>query len=227
MIAGSSKPVPIEMKTRLCQVVLENRISSIERLSQLTGMDEEEAKTALEELVSEGSLAGKFSDDGSRFFLSDIKVSDAPILGPADTGPEIVVKDTKVSKMVALSGFILMIGSSILRGITIMGESMEKVNKADAVLFLQDAKIKVGNKKLVGLGMVQFKRIRMTLLKQRNGPIGDPCHISMNTMTENGRSIFNFQMEDAKEIDNEDVKLSKEQGGFDGDVAMGGNSFMY
>ena len=127
MIVGSSNEIPIEMKTRLCQVVLENRISSIERLSQLTGMEEEEARSAIQELVSEGSLEGKFSDDGSRFFLSDVKVSDAPTLGPADTGPEIVIKDTRVSKTVALSGFILIIAGYILRGFTLLGQSMENV----------------------------------------------------------------------------------------------------
>ena len=127
MIVGSSNEIPIEMKTRLCQVVLENRISSIERLSQLTGMEEEEARSAIQELVSEGSLEGKFSDDGSRFFLSDVKVSDAPTLGPADTGPEIVIKDTRVSKTVALSGFIFIIAGYILRGFTLLGQSMENV----------------------------------------------------------------------------------------------------
>jgi hypothetical protein len=127
MITESSKPIPVEMKTRLCQVVLEDRISSIQKLSQLTGMDEEEARTALQMLVAEGALTGKFSADGSRFFLSDVKVSDAPTLGPADTGPEIVVKDTRISKTVALSGFILMVAGYVLRGFTIMGESMDNI----------------------------------------------------------------------------------------------------
>ena len=127
MIVGSSNQIPIEMKTRLCQVVLENRISSLERLSQLTGVEQDEARSAIQELVSEGSLQGKFSDDGSRFFLSEVKVSDAPTLGPADTGPEIVVKDTRVSKTVALSGFILIIAGYILRGFTILGQTMENI----------------------------------------------------------------------------------------------------
>ncbi|MFW9769255.1 MAG: hypothetical protein ACFFF9_11965 [Candidatus Thorarchaeota archaeon] len=127
MIIESSKQIPAEMKTRLSRVVLEDKISSIETISQLTGMEEEEARIALQELVSEGSLEGKFSDDGSRFYLSDVKVSDAPIMAPADTGPEIIVKDTKASKTVALAGFILIIAGYILRGFTIMGESMQNI----------------------------------------------------------------------------------------------------
>lgn len=122
---SSSSPSLIELKTRLCQIVLDNRISSIEKLSKLAGAEEEEAITALQELVSEGSLAGKFTDDGSRFFLSDVKVSDAPILETADVGYEIEVKDSKVSKMVMLSGMILMATGFILRGLTAFSQIVE------------------------------------------------------------------------------------------------------
>ena len=125
MIIERSLTSPIELRTRLCQVVLDNRISSIERLSELTGIEEEEARNALQDLVSEGSLAWKFTEDGTRFFLSDVKVSDAPILAPADTGPEIIIKESKVPKTVVITGIILIAIGLILRGITILGEIMQ------------------------------------------------------------------------------------------------------
>ncbi|MHA2025117.1 MAG: hypothetical protein ACW98U_04365 [Candidatus Thorarchaeota archaeon] len=136
MIIERSSTSPIELRTRLCQVVLDNRISSIERLSELTGMEEDEARIALQELVSEGSLAGKFTEDGTRFFLSDVKVSDAPILGPADTGPDIVIKESKVPKTVVITGIILTVIGLILRGITILGEFMEVAGGAVFVVGL-------------------------------------------------------------------------------------------
>jgi hypothetical protein len=142
MIIEHSSSSPIELKSRLCQVVLENKISSIEKLSVLTGMEEEEARIVLQELVSEGSLSGKFTEDGLRFFLSDVKVSEAPIHAPADIEPEIEVKDTRVPKIVVLSGIILMAVGYILRGITTMGDIME--NAGGAVFLVGLAVLLVG-----------------------------------------------------------------------------------
>ena len=106
MIIDHSSSNPVELKTRLWQIVLESKISSIEKLSDITGAEEEEARLALEELVSEGSLTGSFTEDGSRFFLSDVKTSDAPIIRPVDLAPETEVKDSKISKTVFISGII-------------------------------------------------------------------------------------------------------------------------
>ena len=103
--------------------------------------------------------------------------------------------------------------------LTQVGESMEKVNKADAILFLQEAKIKEGHKEVKGKKEF-FKRIKMTLLKQRNGPTGDSCHIGMPTRCEDGTNIFNFRMEDVVEIDNEEIKISKNADAFAGDFGM-------
>ena len=142
MIIEHSSSSPIELRTRLCQVVLDNRISSIEKLSELTGMEEEEARIALQELVSEGSLVGKFTEDGTRFFLSDVKVSEAPILAPADVGYEIETKSSKVPKMVVLSGMILIAIGFVLRGLTAFSQILE--NAGGAVIMIGLATLMVG-----------------------------------------------------------------------------------
>lgn len=149
MIIEHSSSNPVELKTRLCQIVLENKISSIETLSEITGTEEEDARVALYELVSEGSLNGSFTEDGSRFFLSDIKVSDAPIIGPVDLGPEIEVQDSKLSKTVVISGIIMMAVGYLLRGLVAMGEII--VNSG-SVLFM------IGLAVLVG-GWMMFSKI--------------------------------------------------------------------
>ncbi len=149
MIIEHSSSNPVELKTRLCQIVLDNKISSIETLSEITGTEEEEARLALHELVSEGSLSGSFTEDGSRFFLSDIKVSDAPIIGLVDLEPEIEVQDSKLSKTVVISGIVMMAVGYLLRGLVAMGEII--VNSG-SVLFM------IGLAVLVG-GWMMFSKI--------------------------------------------------------------------
>ncbi|MFX1484771.1 MAG: hypothetical protein ACFFCP_16460 [Promethearchaeota archaeon] len=127
MIIDHSSSNPIELKTRLCQIIIESKISSIEKLSNLAGAEEDEAIQALQELISEGSLNGKFTEDGKRFFLSDIKVSSAPVIGPADPGLEIEVKDTKLAKSVFISGLVLMASGYIIRGLTGISELIQSV----------------------------------------------------------------------------------------------------
>jgi hypothetical protein len=142
MIVERASSTPLDLKTRLCQVVVENKISSIEKLSELTGFEEEDTRQALQDLVSEGSLAGSFTEDGSRFFLSDVKVSDAPILAPADVGPEIQVIDTKVPKTVVITGIILLVAGFVIRGLTVLGEIAE--NGGAAVIMVGMAVLIVG-----------------------------------------------------------------------------------
>ena len=74
--------------------------------------------------------------------------------------------------------------------LTQMGESMEKVNKSDFVLFLQDGKTKTFD-----VEGVTYKQIRMTVLKQRNGRTGDTTSVAMASLR-GSRSIFNFRMEE-------------------------------
>ena len=148
MIIEHSSSNPVELKTRLCQIVLENKISSIEKLSEIAET-EEEARLTLQELVSEGFLNGTFTEDGSRFFLSDVKVSEAPTLGPVDLGPEIEVKDSRLSKTVLISGIGMMAVGQLLRGLAAMGEII--VNSGSAVFM-------IGLAVLIG-GWMMFSRI--------------------------------------------------------------------
>lgn len=72
--------------------------------------------------------------------------------------------------------------------LTQMGESMEKVNKSDFVLFLQEA-----NPKTYDADGVTYRQLRMTVLKQRNGKTGDTVRVSMQS-TRGSLSLFNFRI---------------------------------
>ncbi len=86
--------------------------------------------------------------------------------------------------------------------LTQMGESMEKVNKSDFVLFLQDPPTASKNYS-DNNSKILYKQIRMTVLKQRNGKIGDSTNVLM-VSTVGGRNVFNFRI-----IEHDNVKQTK------------------
>ena len=92
-----------DLKTRLYDTVAVGKVSSLEMISNLTELDEELVREAIEELVNEGSLEGTFTADGKRFFLSDVKTSDAPVAATHDAGLEIKKVDTKNAKYVGIT----------------------------------------------------------------------------------------------------------------------------
>ena len=79
MIIDKSSSELIDLKTRLYQIVAENKISSLDMMSDIIGTDEELVRSVLEELVDEGALEGSFTPDGQRFFLTEVTVSTAPL----------------------------------------------------------------------------------------------------------------------------------------------------
>jgi len=78
--------------------------------------------------------------------------------------------------------------------VTSMGESMKKVDHSDFVLFLQTAE---KEKDVISLSDIptEIKKIRMTLLKNRNGKTGDVNYLMMKSKTSSGIDLFNYRIE--------------------------------
>jgi hypothetical protein len=114
-----------DVKTRLYETVKVAKVSSLEMISNLTGIEEELVREAIEELVNEGSLNGSFTEDGSRFFLSDVKTSEAPVAVVHDAGLEIERADTKTAKIVGISGLAMLIAGQILRSLVAIHPGMD------------------------------------------------------------------------------------------------------
>ncbi len=119
-----------DIESTLYDTVVLRRISSLEMISNLTGIDEEIVYDTIESLVEIGSLEGSFTDDKKRFFLSDVKTSDAPILDTHDAGLEIKSVDTKSAKAVALLGVVMLILGQILRSLVAIHTGMESAGTA-------------------------------------------------------------------------------------------------
>ena len=119
-----------DLKTRLYETVAIGKVSSLEMISNLTGLDEELVREAIEDLVNEGSLSGSFTEDGSRFFLSDAKTSDAPVAFVHDAGLELKRVDTKNAKIVGIAGVAMLIFGQILRSLIAIHPGMDNAGTA-------------------------------------------------------------------------------------------------
>ncbi len=108
----------------------ENKISSLDMMSDMVGTDEELIRASLEELVNEGNLEGSFTPDGQRFFLSEVSVSTAPVAETKDNGYVIEEADTRNGRYVLISGIVMLIAGSIIRGLITITEVLETVGSA-------------------------------------------------------------------------------------------------
>ena len=106
-----------DSRERLHEIVAVGKISSIDMICKQSGIDEDSVREILTELIEDGSLNGDFSDDESRVFLSDAKVSDAPVLFKNDE-PEIEEVNTSSAKIVGLIGLITLILGWVFQGLT-------------------------------------------------------------------------------------------------------------
>lgn len=130
MIVDKSLSEPVDLKSKLYQLVSEHKMSSLDMIGDMIGAEEEDVRSLLEELVSEGNLNGSFTDDGQRFFLSDVTVSSAPVADTKDTGFAIKEGDSRNGKLVLISGFVMLVAGYIVRGLISFGEMMEAIGSA-------------------------------------------------------------------------------------------------
>ena len=116
----------VDLKAQVYQVVAEHKISSLHKIAQMVGSSEDLTREAIGDLMAEGSLHGSMTEDGNRFFLSDVKVSDAPVAIKHEEY-EIAQPDTRLGKTVFVSGIATMITGFILRGLLTINPVLEHV----------------------------------------------------------------------------------------------------
>jgi len=125
-----------DFESTIYDTIMLEKISSLEMISNLTAIDAELVFDTIESLVESGSLEGSFTDDKKRFFLSDVKTSDAPILDTHDAGLEMKSADTRSAKAVALLGVVMLVLGQILRGLVAVHTGMESAGTAIFLLGL-------------------------------------------------------------------------------------------
>lgn len=130
MIIDKSSFDLVDLKSRIYHIIMNEKISSLRMISRMSGTDEVKARSILDELVGEGTLEGAFTEDGQRFFLSDIKVSSAPISPTQDEGFSIKKVDTKLGNVVLISGVVMMFAGYVARGLVTISTMMESIGSA-------------------------------------------------------------------------------------------------
>ncbi len=116
----------------LAKLILEESISAIAVLSERTGLKTDEVVEMIAELKSKGRLNGSLTEDGSRFFKSTVKVSDARVIPREEKLPEFLSYNTKPGKVTAIVGLLILVSGAV---ITVLASDIEEQNFA-AVLIL-------------------------------------------------------------------------------------------
>ena len=106
---------PQDTRMGLTRLVAEQNMSSVTMISEHLGIDEDTARVYIQELVETGKLKGYITEDGSRFFKSDVHLTSAPIVAAHEEWiPE--THDTKIGKIVFVAGIALVvIGQAVPR----------------------------------------------------------------------------------------------------------------
>jgi hypothetical protein len=103
-----------DKKEKLVSLIMNHNVSAIAILSEKLELDQDAVIELINELVSENGLHGIISEDGVRFYRSDAKVSDAPVIHREDKMPEFLSYDTRPGKVIAIIGFIVLIGAGLV-----------------------------------------------------------------------------------------------------------------
>jgi len=101
-----------DKKEILLDYVLKHNVSAIVTLSEKAKLRTEEVTDLLGELVAEGRLHGSFSEEGTRFYRSDAKVSEAPIIHREDKEPEFLRYNTRPGYLTAIIGGLILVGGT-------------------------------------------------------------------------------------------------------------------
>jgi len=97
-----------EKKEPLVKLIVDLNISAIVTMSEKLDVAPEEIIKLIDELISEGRIYGTITEDGKRFFKSDAKVSDAPVIERSQTMPEFLSYNTRPGYVIAIIGAIIL-----------------------------------------------------------------------------------------------------------------------
>lgn len=103
-----------QAKRDLVTLVNEKHISAVQIMANRLGIEEDEVRNLLTQLIEEGLLNGHITEDGSRFYRSNMKVEITPESVEEEYVPEFMKYNTKPGKLVAYVGFMVMVFGGII-----------------------------------------------------------------------------------------------------------------
>jgi len=117
----------------LTKLILQENISAIVVLGERTGLKTDDVVDMINELVSKGRLNGTLTEDGSRFFKSTVKVSDARVIPREEKLPAFLSYNTKPGKVTAIVGLLILASGGI---VTILATDLVEQNFAVLLILI-------------------------------------------------------------------------------------------
>ncbi len=104
------------MKEQLKSLIIEKNVSSLAILSQQLGVDVVTIREMILTMVAEGTLQGRMSEDGSRFFRNDIRRPSpaVPSKGVEDVLPAFMRYNVRPGCIIAVFGLAIIIIALII-----------------------------------------------------------------------------------------------------------------
>lgn len=105
-------------------------ISSIQSIASAVEMDEDAVVRNIENLIQAGSLNGYLTDDKTRFFKSDVRLSDAPSIRSHSEGLIFEHPDTRSNRYAMLGGVLSIIGGLVVRAVIPLNEMIQSIGSS-------------------------------------------------------------------------------------------------
>lgn len=103
-----------QAKEDLVTLVNEKHISAVQIMANRLGIEEDEVRNLLTQLIEEGLLDGHITEDGSRFYRSNVEVEVTPESVEEEYVPDFMKYNTKPGKLVAYVGIMVMVFGGII-----------------------------------------------------------------------------------------------------------------
>lgn len=103
-----------DKKDELIDLVLMQNVSGIQIFADRLQITTEEVIELINELLEEGKLNGTLTEDGSRFFKSDVKLSAAPTIERDDVPPSFLSFNTRPAITIVILGFIIIVSGLVV-----------------------------------------------------------------------------------------------------------------
>jgi hypothetical protein len=108
-----------DKRSDLVNLVMDENVSAIQILVDRLEITSEEVMELIEELVDEGKLNGSLTEDGKRFFKSEVKLSDAPTIEREEKPPSFLQFNRKPGIITVVIGFIILAAGLIINSFAV------------------------------------------------------------------------------------------------------------
>lgn len=98
-----------DKKQLLIQLIMEDNLSAIETFSNKLGISREDVVVLIKALQTDGKLHGILTSDEKRFFKSEVRVSEAPVIAHEEEEPSFLKFNARPGLITAFVGFVIMV----------------------------------------------------------------------------------------------------------------------